>query len=175
MPAADSLAALMKEWPLNSVTLSTATHSKLREALDGINTQVVTCTSNRWTTRMKGAEEYITREVSRRRRIAIWKTLEGPSCAVSEEEEKNSSSDRLSPLLYAVGDPALLLTKFSQRPSFWARFSTKFIVLGLLGLSSFTPTVKDPPNQDPTVTFKRIDFWKSFSLWRPLLMIALYH
>ena len=55
---------------------------------------------------MKGAEEYITREVSRRRRIAIWKTLEGPSCAVSEEEEKNSSSDRLSPLLYVVGDPA---------------------------------------------------------------------
>ena len=175
MPAADSLAALMKEWPLNSITLSTATHSKLREALDGTDTQVATCTSNRWTARMKGAEEYITREVSRRRRIAIRKTLEGPSCAVSEEEKKNSSSDRLSPLLYAVGDPTLLLTKSSQKPSSWARFSTKFIVLGLLDLGLLTPTMKDPSNRDPTVTFKRIDFWKSFSLWRPLLMITLYH
>ena len=94
MPAAGSLAALMKEWPLNSVTLSTATHNKLRKALDGTDTQVVTCTSNRWTARMKGAEEYITKEVSRIRRIAIRKTLEGLNCAVSEEEEKkNSSSD----------------------------------------------------------------------------------
>ena len=93
MPSAGSLVALMKEWLLNSVTLSTATHSKLREALDRTDIKVATCTSNRWTTKMKGAEEYITREVSRRRRIAIWKTLEGPSCAVSEEEKKNSSSD----------------------------------------------------------------------------------
>ena len=51
---------------MNNVTLSTATHNKLREVLDGIDTQVATCTSNRWTARMKGAEEYITREVSQR-------------------------------------------------------------------------------------------------------------
>ena len=42
MSAAGSLAALMKEWPLNSAMLSTATHSKLREALDGTDTQVAT-------------------------------------------------------------------------------------------------------------------------------------
>ena len=65
MPAASSLAALMKEWPLNSAMLSTATHSKLREGLDGTDTQVVTCTINRWTTKMKGGNEYITREISR--------------------------------------------------------------------------------------------------------------
>ena len=46
--------------------LSTATHSKLREALDGIDTQVATCTIDRWTAKMKGAEEYITREISGR-------------------------------------------------------------------------------------------------------------
>ena len=45
--------------------LSTATHSKLREGLDGTDTQVVTCTINRWTTKMKGGNEYITREISR--------------------------------------------------------------------------------------------------------------
>ena len=93
MPAAGSLVALMKEWPLNSVILSTATHSKLREALDGTHTQVETCKINRWTTKIKGAEEYITREISRWWGIAIRKTLESSSCVVSEEEKKNSSSD----------------------------------------------------------------------------------
>ena len=44
--------------------LSTATHSKLREGLDGTDTQVVTCAINRWTVKMKGAEEYITRDIS---------------------------------------------------------------------------------------------------------------
>ena len=38
--------------------LSTATQSKLREALDVINTQVATCTIDRWTAKMKGVEEY---------------------------------------------------------------------------------------------------------------------
>ena len=52
---------------MNSVMLSTATHSKLREALDGTDTQVVTYTIDRWTAKMKGAEEYITREISQRR------------------------------------------------------------------------------------------------------------
>ena len=39
--------------------LTTATHSKWREALDRIDTQVVTCAIDRWTAKMKGAEEYI--------------------------------------------------------------------------------------------------------------------
>ena len=94
MPAASSLTALIKEWPLNSVTLSTATHSKLREALDGTDTQVATCTINRWTTKIKGAEEYITRKISRRGGIAIQKTPESSSCVVSEEEKENSSSNK---------------------------------------------------------------------------------
>ena len=66
MHAAGSLAALIKEWPLNSAILSTTTHSKLREALDGTETQVATCTIDRWTAKKKGAEENITREISRR-------------------------------------------------------------------------------------------------------------
>ena len=100
MLAAGSLDVLMKEWPLNSVTLSTVTHSKLREALDGTDTQVVTCTINRWTAKMKGAEEYITREISRREGIVIWKTPESSSCIVSEEEKKNSSSDEARGLTF---------------------------------------------------------------------------
>ena len=44
--------------------MSAATHSKLREAWDGTDTQVLTCTIDRWTAKMKGAKEYITREIS---------------------------------------------------------------------------------------------------------------
>ena len=46
--------------------LSTATHNKLREALDGTDTQVATCAIDKWMAKMKEAEEYITREISRR-------------------------------------------------------------------------------------------------------------
>ena len=44
--------------------LSTATHNKLREALDGTDTQVATCVIDRWTAKMKRTEDYITREIS---------------------------------------------------------------------------------------------------------------
>ena len=50
--------------------------------------------------------------------------------------------------------------KSLQRPSSWARFSIKFIVLGLLGLGSLTSTVKDPSNQDPTSIFLEINIKK---------------
>ena len=46
--------------------LSTATHSNLREALDVTDTQMATCTIDRWMAKMKRAEKYITREISRK-------------------------------------------------------------------------------------------------------------
>ena len=49
---------------MNSVMLSVATHSKLKEAWDGTDTQVTTCTIDRLTAKIKGAKEYITREIS---------------------------------------------------------------------------------------------------------------
>ena len=108
--------------------LSTATHSKLREALDGTNTQVATCAIDRWTAKMKGAEEYITREIPRIKGTAIRKTLESSIGGVSEEEKKNSSSDEargrtltllLTTLLTILfpNNPALPLMKSSQRHS----------------------------------------------------------
>ena len=39
--------------------LPTATHNEWREALDGTDTQVVTCAIDRWTAKMKGVEKYI--------------------------------------------------------------------------------------------------------------------
>ena len=43
--------------------LTTTTHSKLREALDGTDTQVATCAIDRWMAKMKRTEGYITREI----------------------------------------------------------------------------------------------------------------
>ena len=48
---------------MNGAMLSIATHSKLREGLDGTDTQVATCAIDRWTAKMKRAEKYITREI----------------------------------------------------------------------------------------------------------------
>ena len=58
MPATDSLAALMKKWPLNSTTLFAATHSKLRKVADGTDTPVATCVINKWTAKINENEIY---------------------------------------------------------------------------------------------------------------------
>ena len=51
----------MRRWPLNNITLFAATHSKLRKAADGIDTQVATCMINKWTTKINEKEIYDTR------------------------------------------------------------------------------------------------------------------
>ena len=43
--------------------LTTTTHSKLRDALDEMDTQVATCVIDRWTAKMKRTKGYITREI----------------------------------------------------------------------------------------------------------------
>ena len=58
MPTADDLATLMRKWPLNSITLVTATHKKLEKAADGTNTQVTTCMINKWRAKINGKEVY---------------------------------------------------------------------------------------------------------------------
>ena len=58
MSITDSLATLMKKWPLNSTTLFAATHSKLRKVTDGTNTPVATCMINKWTAKINGKEIY---------------------------------------------------------------------------------------------------------------------
>ena len=159
MPTAGSLAALMKEWPLNSVTLSAATHSKLRKALDETGTQVVTCMINRWTVKMNGAGGYITTEISQERTVR--RTAKSSGCEASESWKEEEFILGLSPRIdfYLSSTPLMIplpnvparpLMKSLLRPSSWAHFFTKFIVLGLLGLGSLTSTVKDPSNQDPT-------------------------
>ena len=90
------------------------------------------------------------------KRGTIRKTSGSSIGGVSEEEKKKSFSaeDRGRALTFppamlltiqSPNDPARLLKASSQRPSFQACFSTKFIVLGLLGLGLLTSTVKGAP------------------------------
>ena len=58
MSTADDLAALMRKWPLNSITLVAATHRKLEKAADGTSTQVATCMINKWRAKINGKEIY---------------------------------------------------------------------------------------------------------------------
>ena len=65
MPAADSLAALMRKWLLNSIILFAATHSKLRKVAGETGTQVATCMINKWTAKINVKEIYNTRGLPR--------------------------------------------------------------------------------------------------------------
>ena len=71
-----------------------------------------------------------------------------------EKKKSSSAEDRGRALTFPPttllmiqfpNDPARPLKTSSQRPSSQARFSTKFIVLGLLGLGLLTSTVKETP------------------------------
>ena len=99
---------------------------------------------------------YITREISRRGGTAIRKTPGSSIGGVSKEEKKKSSPvvDRGRALTFPLttlltiqflNDPARPLKASSQRPNSQVRFSTKFIVLGLLDLGLLTFTVKGAP------------------------------
>ena len=117
---------------------------------------MATCAIDRWTAKMKRTEGYITREISRRGGTTIRKMPGSSIGRVSKEEKKKLSSaeDRGRALTFPPTtlwtiqfpeDPARPLKASKQRPSSQARFSTKFIVLGLLGLGLLTSTVKGAP------------------------------
>ena len=112
--------------------------------------------------------------------IAVLTTPKSSSREVSENGEEEEfilkRSPRINlypsstPLMVPLpNDPARPLTKSSLRPSSWSHFFIKFIVLGLLGLSLLTSTVKDPSNKDPTPIYmsfflmmpKRMEFNRS--------------
>ena len=165
MLAAGSLAALMREWPLNSVILTTTTHSKLREALDGTNTQVATCAIDRWTTKMKRTEEYITREISRRgedgnsedaRKFYWWSIRRGEEEIILGRGPKTSLD---LPPNHAVDDPiprqfrptvegVLIKAQFFS-PLLYQIHCIRPVGFGFAHIYS----ERSPPNRDPTYIY----------------------
>ena len=144
-------------WPLDNAMGATFAHRVPERMADGTCTRGWTWMIDKCRRRMNIRKGYITRETSRRRGIAVRKTPETSSREVSKnwegEELIVGRSPRIDlypstmPLMNPLpNDPVRPLTKSLLRPSSWARFFTKFIVLNLLSLSSLTSTVEDPSN-----------------------------
>ena len=146
---------------MNSATLTTTTHSKLREVLDGTDTQVANCAIDRWTAKMKRIEGYITREISRRegnsedaRKFYRWSIRRG------EEEIILGPRPRTSfnlPPNHAVDDPV----PRRSRPTvegvlIKAQFSSPLLYqihcIGPVGFEfAHIYSERSPPNRDPTI------------------------
>ena len=145
--------------------LTTTTHSKLKEALDGTDTQVATCVIDRWTAKMKRTEGYITREISQKegdgnsedaRKFYWWSIRRGEEEIILDRGPRTSFD--LSPN-HTVDDsvpqrscPTVegVLTK--------ARFSSPLLYqihcIGPVGFGfgfAHIYSERSPPNQDPTI------------------------
>ena len=113
------------------------------------------------------------------KRGTVIRKTQGSSIGGVSEKEKNKSSsaeDRGRALTFPSttlqtiqfpNDPARPLKAFSQRPSSQARFSTKFIVLGLLGLGLLTSTVK----RAPQIGTLQYSFFLTFTLSPTFLIL----
>ena len=142
--------------------LTTTTHSKLREALDGTDTQVATCAIDRWTAKMKRTKGYITREISQRRDGNSEDTRKFYWWSIRREEEEfilgRGPRTDFDPLLnYAVDNPVPqgscptiegVLTK--------AQFSSLLLYqihcIGPVGFRfAHIYSKRSPPNRDPIV------------------------
>ena len=155
MPTSDNLAALMRKWPLNSITLVTATHSKLKKAVDGTSTQVATYMINKWRAKINGKEVYNVRDppgmgdrkIDCRKTVAVFTTLKS-FCNQSPKNQEGESVLGSSPRINYHSSPHVFdhsiylrscpVVATLTKAQFLSPFSIKFIVLGPLDLSLFT-------------------------------------
>ena len=155
MPITDDLTALIREWPLNNITLVVATHSKLKNAVDGTSTQVATCMINKWRAKINGNEVYNVRDlpgmgdrkIDWRNTVVVFTTLESFCDQALKNEEGESvlgSSPRInyhsSPYVFdhSIYLQSCLVVATLTKAQFLSPFSIKFIVLDPLDLSLFT-------------------------------------
>ena len=149
---------------MNNAMLSTATHSKLREALDGTDTQVATCTIDRWTAKMKGTEEYITREISQRKGGNSEDTRKLQWCSIRGGEEelilgRGPRTDFDPPPNYAIDDPVPqrscpTVDEVLAKAQFLSPLLYQIHCIGPVGFGfAHIYSERHPPNRDPIVTF----------------------
>ena len=155
----------MREWPLNSVMLTTTTHSKLREALDVIDTQVATCAIDRWTAKMKRTEWYITRDFSRRGERQLGRRKEVLLVEYQKRREEEiilGRGPRTSfdlPPNHAVDDPVPRRSRSTIEGVLTkAQFSSPLLYqihcIGPIGFRfAHIYSERSPPNRDLTVYF----------------------
>ena len=155
MLTADDLVALMRKWPLNSITLVAATHSKLKKAANGTSTQVATYIINKWRAKINGKEVYNIRDppgmgdwkIDWRKTVAVFTTLKS-FCNQSPKNQEGESVLGSSPRINYHSSPYVFdhsiylrscpVVATFTKVQFLSLFSIKFIVLGPLNLSLFT-------------------------------------
>ena len=133
--------------------------------MDGQNERRRRIYNNRDLTKMGEIEK---RRGQRRKTVAVLRTPESSHREAPKNREEEEFILGQSPRInfYPFSTHSTIqfpyglvrLPKLSLRPRSWAHFSTKFIVLGLLGLGSFTSIVKDLPKMDPTKTYCNENF-----------------
>ena len=153
----------MREWPLNSAMLTTTTHSKLKEALDGTDTQVTTYGIDRWTAKMKRTEGYITREISWRGGRQFGRPKEVLLVECQERRRRNHSRLRTDDEFWPFPPPRCWRSSYPTIPSDCWRRPHKGPVLKLASLPNSLYWAywvwvcshlqwKEPPKRDPTIT-----------------------
>ena len=160
MLTANNLAALIRKWPLNSITLVVATHRKLEKAADGTSTQVVICMINKWRAKINGKEVYNVRnppgmgdrKIDRGKTVAVCIILESFCHQVLENQEEEpilGSSPRInfhtSPHVLVIQSTYnhIQLLRSSLKPNSWTH-SLQIYCIGPVGLEFTHITVKVP-------------------------------
>ena len=159
----------MREWPLNSAMLTTTTHSKLREALDGTDTQVAICAIDRWTAKMKRMEGYITKEISWRGGRQFGRRKEVLLVEYQKRRRRNHPRPRTKDEPWPSPQPHCRRSNSPRsRPTIEgvlteAQFSSPLLYqihcIGPVGFGfAHIYSERSPPNRDPTVSL--IGFYK---------------
>ena len=155
----------MKKWPLNSITLFTATYNKLRKAADGTGTQVATCMINKWMAKINEKEIYngkclprVGEEKKKRKKkedgcssYHPWKL----SPLITKEPKRRRISprtkpkDKLLPFLHTFDHPISLWSCSAVGPLTKAQFLSPFSLPNLLYRARWVwthlPNSKEPP------------------------------
>ena len=159
----------MKKWHLNSITLFAATHTKLRKAADGTDTQVVTCMINKWTAKINEREIYDGRcppRVWGRRKkrkkkedgcssYHRWKFLPLSTKELRRRRisPRTKSKDKLLPFPHAFDHSISIWSYPAAEALTKAQFLSPFSLLNLLYWAcwvwAYSPKSKEPPKSGP--------------------------
>ena len=159
----------MKKWPLNSITLFAATHSKLRKAADGTDTQVVTFMINKWTAKINENEIYNERfpprvEEGRKKRkkkedgcssYHSWKlsSLSSKEPRRRRINPQTKPGDKLLPFPYAFDHSISIWScsavKALTKAQFFSPFSLPNLLYWACWVWAYLPKSKESPKGGP--------------------------
>ena len=163
----------MKKWPLNSITLFTATYNKLRKAADGTGTQVATCMINKWMAKINEKEIYngkclprVGEEKKKRKKkedgCSSYHPWKLSPLSTKEPKRRRISprtkpKDKLLPFLHAFDHSISLWSCPAVEALTKAQFLSPFFLPNLLYLARWVwahlPNSKEPPNSGPYSTY----------------------